>query len=64
MGDRILAEPQFTRGVRIAVECKDAPGRECTCGKPIVDVLTMPVAIEFDRDAALRRLAKDQVPVG
>jgi len=49
--------------VRIAVECEHAPGFERTRREDVIDVLSMPVPVEFDRDAPVGRLLEHAIPV-
>src|SRR5437762_10582119 len=50
--------------MRIAVEREQAPGVERVTRELVVDVLTMPVAVQLDGDPALRRDLEDARPVG
>ena len=64
MADRGLhVRPQLRRGVRIAVEREQAAGVESLPRQDVMHVLTMPVAVDFDGDAALRRFREHPRPI-
>jgi hypothetical protein len=62
--DRVFAETQFPGRMRIAVECKQASGRQGAVRKQVVDVLPVPVAVELDGDTVLCGLLEDELPIG
>ena len=59
MRDRIVRESQLPDRMSIAVEREQAAGVESLPREDVRNVLAMPVSIDLDRDAPLRRLGKD-----
>ncbi len=64
MRNRIIAEAQLSDRMRVTVEREDAPGIERLTGQLEVDVLAVPVAVQFDGDPALRCRFEHAQPVG
>jgi hypothetical protein len=61
--DRVVAESKLANRVRVAVEREDAPRVQRTARKQVVDVLTVPVAVELDGDTTACGLLEYDVPV-
>src|SRR5690349_9312510 len=64
MRQRILAEPQLGNRVCVAVQREDAAGLERPAGEHVIDILAVPVAVQFDRHFQARGDLEYSVPVG
>ena len=64
MRDGCFCIRELRRGVRVAVERKHTPGAKRPGRQRVIEVLSRGIAIDFDRDASLRRRCEHGVPVG
>ena len=61
--DGVVTEAQLASCMCVAVEGEDAARGERALGEAVVDILPVPVAIEFDSHPAPGRLREHDIPV-
>ena len=61
--DRVVGEWQLGDAVRVAVERKDAARLHRDRGELVIEILTMPVAVDFDGDVERAAACEHPIPV-
>ena len=64
MCERGLGIGELSGGVRIAVQCEQAPGPQGIGRQCVIEVLPRGIAIDLDRHASLSRRSEHRVPIG